>query len=222
MQARPHALANAVAERFTAGGGKGGGTRRKLRSGGRCRLVGKISRDDGRAIVVVARVEDQADRVPNPLARLHGAEFVEREYLGFKNGAQHLKFGGLHGIVVAVLDLFEQVAIVAEKAGATPGSDQLLEDADGEMGLAGADTSDEQQTLAFARVEFLDKARGADMGERDGAIGAREIGGELRQLAMLVALGNVRGGDEGAGARPQLAIAARDAVFGRSGNGLPS
>ena len=32
----------------------------------------KVGGDDGRAVVVVARVEDQADRVPDPLGGLYG------------------------------------------------------------------------------------------------------------------------------------------------------
>ena len=77
----------------------------------------KVGGDDRGAIVVVAGVQDQAYRVPNPFGRLDGAQFVEHQHFGFEHRAQDLQFGGLHRIVVGVLDLLQQFAIVVEEAG---------------------------------------------------------------------------------------------------------
>ena len=58
--------------------------RRKRTRYCRGRMVFKICRDDGRAVVVIARIEDQAHRVPNPFGGLHGAQFVEHEDVRFE------------------------------------------------------------------------------------------------------------------------------------------
>ena len=82
--------------------------------------------------------------------------------------------------------------------------------------------ADQQQALTFAGVEFLDEAGCADVGERDGTICAGEVGGEFRELTMLVALGDAGGSGERASTSAELAIAARDAMFAGSGNGAPA
>ena len=41
------------------------------------RLIFKVRSDDGRAVVVVAGIQNQADGVPHPFGGLHGTEFVE-------------------------------------------------------------------------------------------------------------------------------------------------
>src|SRR5574340_611319 len=67
-----HAFSNAIAEAFLASRGPWSGDT----CGG---AVVKISGDDGSAVVVVARVQDQAHRVPDPLRRLYRPKFIQHE-----------------------------------------------------------------------------------------------------------------------------------------------
>ena len=48
--------------------------------------IWEVGGDNGRAIVVVAGVQDQADRVPDPFGGFDGAEFVEHQHFGFEHG----------------------------------------------------------------------------------------------------------------------------------------
>src|SRR5208337_428829 len=125
-------------------------------------------------------------------------------------------------IVVGVLNLFQQLAIVAKKAGASSGRNEFLKNAHREMSLAGPDSADQQQPSAVSRIKLLHEARRADLGQRNRAIGSREIRRKVRQLAMLISLWNPRRRDQGAATRPQPTIAARDAALRRSRNRLPS
>src|SRR5580700_6060357 len=105
VEAGTHALSNAVAESLFPHSGASCGQRTSTCRGG---LVVEVRSNDGRAVVVVARVEDEAYRVPDPLGRFDRSQFVEKKYLHVKNGAQHVEFGGLYRGVVGVLNLFQQ------------------------------------------------------------------------------------------------------------------
>ncbi len=87
MQAGAHALSDAVAKSFAARGGSRW-RNRTIRAGGG--LIVKIGRNDGGAVVVIAGIENQADRVPNPFSRLYRAQFVEDQDIAFqKPGEEH-------------------------------------------------------------------------------------------------------------------------------------
>src|SRR5437667_10347997 len=131
VQPRTHALSNAVTECFFAGG-----TARTSQCAGG--LVVKIGGDDCCAIVVVSSVQDQAYRVPNPFGGLDGAQFVEHQHLSFKNGTQSFKFGGLHRIVIRILNLFQQVTVIAEQT-ANAFAEQFLDNANRQVRLAHTD-----------------------------------------------------------------------------------
>jgi hypothetical protein len=86
-------------------------------------MIFEIRGDDGCAVVVVASVQNEADRVPDPLGRLDGAQFVEDKNVSFKDRAEDVQFSGLDGRIVGVLDLLQQLAIVVEQARNAAGKD---------------------------------------------------------------------------------------------------
>src|SRR5208282_3695962 len=135
---------------------------------------------------------------------------------------QHLKLRRLDRIVVGVLNLFQQFAIVAKEAGASSGGNEFLKKTHCEVGLAGPDSADQEQPSPVSRIKLLHEARGTDVGKRNRGIGSREVRRKVRQLTMLISLRNPRRRDQGAAARPQLAIAARHTALGRSRSRLPS
>src|SRR5579863_4090596 len=94
VQARAHAFPDTVAEGFAASRSLGG----RDRCGDSCRgLIVEIRGDDRGPIVVIARVQDQADGVPDPLCGLNRSKFIEDEYVGLKHRPKHIQFRGLDG-----------------------------------------------------------------------------------------------------------------------------
>ena len=97
METGAHALANAISESLVA-------CRRSYlrnRSGdSRRRLIFEVCRNDGCAVVVVARIEDQADRIPYPFGRLNCSQLVENEDVCLKHGTKNIQFCSLDGRVV--------------------------------------------------------------------------------------------------------------------------
>ena len=65
--------------------------------------------------------------------------------LGIEDGMEDFHLGGGDLGVVGVLDLFEELAVVAEKAVDAFFDDEGLENADREMGFADADGAGEEQ-----------------------------------------------------------------------------
>ncbi len=130
-EAGAHAVADAVAEGLLAGGALGIGFRSAAG-----RQIGIIGGDDGGLLVVVARVEDEGDGIPDPLIGLLRAQVVEHENFGGEDRLEQLEFGGVHLRVVAVLDVLEQLAIVAEEAFDAALLHQAAQNADGKMGFA--------------------------------------------------------------------------------------
>ena len=180
-------------------------------------LILKIRRDDRGAIVVVARVQDQADRVPNPFCRLHRAQFVQHQNVRFKDGTKNVQLGGLNSGVVRILDFLQQFAIVIEQARDALVEDKFLSDPNRQVSLAGANLADDQQARAIARIVFLCKLGSREMSERQRGMSARKIRGVAGEFAMFVTLRYARRRQQSLTPRPQLAIAARDsAVFGRA------
>ena len=112
-----HAAADALFERvFTDGGNEPASGAASGFAGGRG-TVEVIRGDDGGALFVVARVENDAHDVADPVGGLAGTEVVEDEDFDGADGVEYGHFGGFAGGVVAGLDFFEEFAIVTEKAG---------------------------------------------------------------------------------------------------------
>src|SRR5579872_3560551 len=128
VQARSHALADAVAQSFSSVGGSHG-RKRSGHPGGR--LVVEIRRDDRCAIVVVPGVQDKANRVPNPLRRFDRAEFVENENVRLEYWPENVQFRGLDRRVIGILNLLQQLAIVVKQAGNAAIKNQFLDDSNG-------------------------------------------------------------------------------------------
>ena len=110
-QTGAHALADAITERVI--GRDSLGCRHACLS---WRAVEEIAGDDRGQGIVVPRVEDDADCVPNPLGRLYRSDVVDQNNFGLENRAQNLQLCRLDGGVVAILDLLEQLTVIAKKA----------------------------------------------------------------------------------------------------------
>ena len=149
VQAGAHTLSDTVTQSFRARGGSGGRDRPIGASGG---LVLKIRSNDGGAVVVVSRVENEADRVPNPFARFYRAQLVENENVRFEYRTKNVQFGRLNRRVIRILNLLQQFPVVAEQAGNSFVQDEVFDDAYREMSFAGADLADNQQAGSIARV----------------------------------------------------------------------
>src|SRR5262249_30039961 len=132
MQPGPHTLSDPVPESLAP---RGRSYRRQRTGNSRCRLIFKVRGNDGRPVVVIARVEDQADGIPHPFRRLNGPEFVEDQNIGFEYGPQHIQLGGLDRRIVGILNLLQKLAIIVKKAGNATVEDEILNDSHSEMSL---------------------------------------------------------------------------------------
>ena len=136
------------------------------------RLVSVVGGDDGGLAVVVAGVEDEGDRVPDPLVGLLRAQVVEDQDFSVKNRLEQFELGGGHLRVVAVLDVLEQLAVVGEEPFDAALADQAAKDADGEMRFAHADGAGEEQAFAGGVYRVcLDKFAGVLVSAGDGGVG---------------------------------------------------
>jgi 4-amino-4-deoxy-L-arabinose transferase-like glycosyltransferase len=90
-EARAHAFADAVAEGFVAHRAACAIDAVGRAAGGK---VGVVGGDDGGALVVVARVENEGDGVPHPVSGLGGAQLVEDEDFGVENGPEDFHLCG--------------------------------------------------------------------------------------------------------------------------------
>ena len=113
---RKHAVADAVAQSLFAGGALG-----IRESTGGCRQVVVICGNNRGLAVVVARVEDESDRVPDPLIGFLRAQVVEDQNIGGEDRLEELEFSGTDFGVIAVLDALQQFTVIAEEP-ATPRS----------------------------------------------------------------------------------------------------
>ena len=138
VQARAHAFANAIAKRLVSGDA----TQRSscFRSGRR--KVSEVGRNDRRALVIVASVEDVADGVPHPFGRLYRAEFIEHEHFGLEYWLENFQLRSLDARVVGVLYLLQQLTIIVKKAGGILLDDQLAQNAHGQMRFPYTDRSE--------------------------------------------------------------------------------
>lgn len=139
-----HALSDAITESFFAVGAAG-------RIDGGAGAIHEVGGDDGSEIGVVTRVEDEADRIPNPLGRLNGAEVIEQQDFGLEDRAQDFELGGLDRWVVGILNLLEEFAVIA-KAGVDAFGRQFFESCDREMSFADAAWANEEESCAVERI----------------------------------------------------------------------
>jgi hypothetical protein len=145
------------------------------RAGG---VVIEIGGNDGGAVVVVAGIQNQAHRVPDPFRRFDCAQFVEHQHFGVEHGPQNVEFGGIHRGVIGVLDFLKQFPIIVEQTRNTPGQDQVLDDPSRQVGLAHADLADDEQACTIVRVVVFHKLRGGDTRQGQRGMGSGEVGGE--------------------------------------------
>src|SRR5581483_207186 len=150
VQARTHPFPNTVSETLFAGCAP-----RSCQCPGR--LVLEIGGDDRRPVVVVAGIQDETYRVPNPLGRLDRAQFVQDQHLRLKHWPQNVKLGRLDGIVVGVLDLLQQLTVIVEEARDVLLEDEFLHDPHSQVGLADTNGANQEQPGIFKRI-MLDKA----------------------------------------------------------------
>src|SRR5215831_10543530 len=187
MQPRTHALSDPVSESFAPRGRSCG---RERTGNSRCRLIFKVRGNDGRPVVVVARVEDQADGVPHPFRRLHGAEFVQDQNIGFEYRPKHIQLGGLDRRIVGILNLLQKLAIIVKKAGNTTVQNELFNDPYREMCLPRTELANDQQSLITAWIALLSEIRSEKMGLCQRRMRPREVRVVVPQLAMFIPPGN--------------------------------
>src|ERR1019366_7848407 len=224
MQAGTHALADAIAESLAAGSAIGGRAAAQIVNLDFVlfRLVGKVSSDDGGLVVVVAAVENVVDGVEDPLGAAHRPQFVEHQHLGVEHGTQNLHLGCLHRRVVGILYGLQQLAIVAEQAVDALLANQVLHDADREVGFADSDRSDKQQAGLVGGI-LLDETPGQEARVADALLAlVVRIVLEVRELAMLVAGRNLRGGQQALAAVSHATLTAHRFALFAALDGLPS
>jgi hypothetical protein len=91
--------------------------------------------------------------------------------------------------------LFEQLAVVVEEARNSFAENQLFDDSDAKMSFAYADAADNQESVAIIlEAVFFDEATSGHARPRQ--MGMRTFEFKIRELAMLVALGNTGRRDE--------------------------
>src|SRR5205814_6517270 len=111
----------------------------------------------------------------------------EDEDFGLEDGAQHVHLGDLNAGVVGILHLLQQLAVIVEESGDAFAQDELAQDADREMRLAGADGADEDQPGLLERILLDEFLCGRERLIALFASGAAEFGMEAIELAVLVA-----------------------------------
>jgi hypothetical protein len=229
-EARAHAAADALLEGIFARGGDElavGETGGFTVGRGIVEIVGG---DDGRAFFVVARVENDADNVADPVGGFAGAEVVEDEDFDGANRVEDGHLGGFAGGIVAGLDFFEEFAVVAEKA-AVAADDELFDGGDGEMRFAYARGAHEEETFVGAAGKIARESFGVALGElerlrvlRGPGFAVGEIGDVAFEVAVFVAFGDAGALENASGAIFHAAIAGYGEFTGAvgTGNELPS
>src|SRR5580692_76513 len=196
-EAGTHAAADAFFEGIFAHGGDESATWAASGFAGGRWIVEIVGGDDGGALFVVTRVEDDADDVADPVGGLTGAEVVEDEDFDGADWVEDGHLGGFAGRVVAGLNFFEEFAVVAEEAGVAA-DDEFLERGDGEMRFADTGWAHEEEALVGAAGKIAREGFGVTFGELErlrvlGGPGftVDEIGDVAFEVAMFVALGDV-------------------------------
>src|SRR5579883_1956146 len=143
VKPRTHACADTIRKSIFANG-DALAPRSLQRLRGAFRFIEIICREDGHAAFVVTPVEHQADDIEHPRGGLAGAEVVEHEDFRRSNRIENAHLRGFARRIVAGLNFLEQFAIVAEETVMTA-PNQLLERSNGEMSLADAGRTHQQQ-----------------------------------------------------------------------------
>src|SRR6266481_3908350 len=212
VQARTHALRDAVSQRLLGRGSLGLLRLRKafarlLGANARGRKVREVCSNQRGLLLVVAIVQDVADCVPHPLGRADGPKLIEKEDFSLKNRSQDFQFRSLHAGIVGILYLLKQLAIIAKQAGDAFVADELVQNAHSQMGLAHADGSGEEQAGALKRIILYEKY-GVQFGYGQRLVKAGP-GLKIFQRTMLVAYRNVGRFDHAANPRVTVAAATR-------------
>ena len=106
VEPRSHALADPVAQSLV--------TRRSPWPRNCSRgLIVKIRRNNRRPVVVVASIQDQADRIPHPFGRLDCPQLIEYQHLSIEYRTQHIQLRRLHGNKLII----EKIASVVDARG---------------------------------------------------------------------------------------------------------
>jgi hypothetical protein len=224
-EAGAHAAADALFERIFAGSGDEFAVGQASGFAGGCRIVEIVGGDDGGPFFVVARVENNADDVSHPVGGFTCAQVIEDENFDGANWIEDGHFGGFAGGVVAVLDFFEEFAIVAEEAGVAA-DDEFFECGDGEVRFADAGWAHEEETFVGAAGKIARESFGVTLGELEGLRVLRgpgftvgEVGDVAFEIAMLVALGNAGALQDAIGAVFHAAVAGDCEFAGAVGAG---
>src|SRR5262245_9102197 len=114
-------------------------------------LIQVVRGEYGKLFVVVAVVDDLRHRVAYPVGRLRRPEFVQDQNLRVIDRLQNLQLGHLRNRVIAVLNLFEQIAEIIEKAWEAP-VDQGFDRRNSKMGFAYTTRPEEKQTDINGRI----------------------------------------------------------------------
>src|SRR5205085_11630804 len=120
-----------------------------------------------------------------------------------------------------ILNLFEQFAVVVEKAGNALLEDQFLHDSYSEVSFTNPDRANQQKSRALDRV-LLDEHANLEQGLLLRGVCALIACIELCKFAVLVALRNSTGREQGMRAGLQTAMAAGNPWLALRGYRLPS
>ena len=156
LKPRPHAGADAVAERFLARKGPTDQERIDAARGLACREIGVIGGDDGRALVHIPRVQDVFDRIEHPLGDFGRAQLINDKYLGLENGPEQLMLRRLHLRVIGVGNRFKKLPVAVEQRRYAFFKNKRLENRNRQMRFADSDRAREQEAdaVVFAGVDF--------------------------------------------------------------------
>ena len=152
------------------------------------------------------RVDDVIEGFLDPLGRLLRAEVVEHQHVGLHHGPKHVHLGNLIHRIVGAADDAQQVARVVEDAASTAGRDDLTQDRDGQMGLADAGRSQQEQPPIDDRKTLREPRRMLQcLGE---PLVVRDVVGEI---AVLISTRDSRLCQQASGSRLAHAITASHA-----------
>lgn len=104
---------------------------------GKVRVIEVVGGEEGHTAVIVPSIDDLGHRIADPVGRFGGAEFIEDEDIGLVDRFKYTEFGRLGDVVVAVLNLLEEITEIIEEA-ANALLEKGIESGDGEMGLPDA------------------------------------------------------------------------------------
>src|SRR5439155_26759727 len=156
------------------------------RRGGR--VVFEVRRRDRDPLAVVAGVEKVVEHVQYPGVRLRGAELVQDEQLGLGVRGQHRLLGDVRIGPEARLDPKKEVRKSCVESGDALGEHELRKDRAGEVRLAEAGRTDQEEAGLDGRVR-LRKLSGDFLRSSE----LRRLIVEVREVVVAITLGNSGG-----------------------------